>query len=160
MLFEYQNKTYPKYIKNGNAASFIFPFAAHFCKGNGLDIGGYLDSTLPDARPINILYNDHYNAYNLPKDRYDYIFSSHTLEHLPDYIKALEYWRDHLLIHGVLFLYLPHPEMEYWLPQRNRKHLHSFSPLGMVGILKNIGFNTVIYSERDLYWSFSVVGFL
>jgi len=90
---------------------------------------------------------------------YDYIFSSHCLEHLADPISALEYWKTKIRKGGVLFLYLPHPEMEYWLPQNNRKHLHSWYPEDMVKIINDLGFTDVIYSERDLEWSFAVVGY-
>jgi SAM-dependent methyltransferase len=159
-LFEYEGKNYPAYIKTGNAASFVVPFAKHFCKGKGLDIGGFFDWTFPGAKPINICIEDEWDAYHLPDEKYNYIFSSHTLEHLPAYVKALEYWKDHLLPQGVLFLYLPHPEMEYWLPQRNRKHLHSFYPQDIMKVLKDIGFPQILHSERDLYWSFSVVALL
>lgn len=158
--FRYRNKQYPNYIKHGNACAFIVPYAKEFCKGEGLDIGGYFDWTFPGAKAINILHDDGLDAYNLPFRKYNYIFSSHTLEHLPDYVKALCYWKDHIKKGGTLFLYLPHPDMEYWRPQNNRKHLHVFYPVDMANLLKDIGFKEVFYSERDLYWSFSVVGIL
>lgn len=158
-LFEYKNNMYPNYIKNGNACSFVFPFAKQFCIGDGLDIGGFADWVFPGAKPINIVINDEYNAYNLPDKKYDYIFSSHTLEHLPKYVEALDYWKSHLKEDGVLFLYLPHPDMEYWNPQNNRKHYHLFYPNDMKKTLTDLGFKNVINSERDLYWAFSVVAF-
>ena len=158
-LFQYKNKTYPEYIRNGNAASFIIPFAKNFCSGKGLDIGGYLDWTFPGSFAINITNDDKWDAYNIPNEKYDYIFSSHTLEHLPNYVKALRYWKDHLKNDGILFLYLPHPDMEYWLPQNNEKHLHSFIPNDLKKVLCDIGFKEVLISERDLYWSFTLVAF-
>ncbi len=158
LVFDYKGRTYPTYLKGGNACSYIAAFAKEFCKGEGLDIGGYLDWTLPGARAINIVNNDGFDAYTLPEGLYDYIFSSHTLEHVADYVRALEGWKAHLKPGGVLFLYLPHPDMEYWLPQNNRKHLHLFYPADMEKLLRDIGFHTVIRSERDLYWAFSVVG--
>lgn len=159
-IFEYKGVTYPSYIKTGNAASYVIPFAKKFCKGKGLDIGGFFDWTFPGAVPVNILLDDEWDAYHLPDEKYDYIFSSHTLEHLPDYVKALEYWKNHLTPEGVLFLYLPHPDMEYWLPQNDRKHLHSFYPERIYKLLKDFGFTNVLYSGRDLYWSFAVVGII
>ena len=159
-LFYYGGNLYPEYIKQGNANIFVEPFAKHFCKGKGLDIGGFSGSTFPNAKPINILNNDGFDAYHLPKGKYDYIFSSHTLEHLYDYVGALEYWKKYLKENGVLFLYLPHPDMEYWLPQNNRKHLHLFYPEDIHKLLEDLGFKHVLHSERDLYWSFVVVGIL
>lgn len=158
LTFSYKDQLYPKYLKKGNASGYVLPFAKKFCIGKGLDIGGFFNWTLPGAIPINILIKDRWDAYNLPDEKYDYIFSSHTLEHLPDYVKALEYWKGHLKEQGILFLYLPHPDMEYWLPQNNRKHLHSFCPKSIVNLLKDLGFSQILCSERDLYWSFSVVG--
>jgi hypothetical protein len=164
-VFKYKDHTYPCYIRDGNACAFIIPTAEQFCKGEGLDIGGYMKWTFPGARAINITLEDGYDAYNVPEAQseagYDYIFSSHTLEHLPNYIQALEYWKSKIRTNGgVLFLYLPHPDMEYWLPQNNRKHLHVFTPTLIKKALEDLGFSTVLTSERDLYWSFAVVGIL
>ncbi|MCK9458628.1 MAG: class I SAM-dependent methyltransferase [Proteobacteria bacterium] len=158
ILMNYKGETYPEYIRSEHAANFILPFAEKFCSGDGLDIGGLINCHFPGAKIINILNHDGYDAYNLPDGKYDYIFSSHTLEHVDNYVKALEYWITFLQPSGVLFLYLPHPDMEYWLPQNNRKHLHSFVPAATVKLLKDLGFKNVVHSERDLYWSFSVVG--
>jgi len=157
--FKYNNITYPEYIKHGNACSFIEPFAKQFCVGEGLDIGGFADWVYSDSTPINIVIQDEYDAYNLPNKKYDYIFSSHTLEHLPKYVEALEYWKTRLKKGGCLFLYLPHPDMEYWRPQNNRKHYHVFYPNDINKVLVDLGYKDVINSERDLLWSFSVIGF-
>lgn len=158
-IFNYKGKLYPEYIKHGNACHFIESVAKKFCIGKGLDIGGTKDWNYPKAQIINIEdpSND-YDAYNLPNKKYDYIFSSHTLEHLPNYVQALEYWIDHLKKGGVLFLYLPHPDMEYWLPQNNKKHLSVFYPNDINKCLKDLGMKQVINSERDMYWAFTVVG--
>lgn len=159
-FFYYKNKLYPEYIKHGNANAYIEPFAKKFCKGKGLDIGGFFDWTFPGAKPINITNDDQWDAYKLPNKKYDYIFSSHTLEHLRNPVKALEYWKKHLKEEGVLFLYLPHPDMEYWLPQNDRRHLHVFYPKDIQKLLEDLSFKYVIHSKRDLYWSFAVVGLL
>ena len=96
---------------------------------------------------------------NLPKKKYDFIFSSHTLEHISDSaIEVLRYWKEHLKNEGVLFLYLPHYDMEYWWPQNNKKHKRTFGPMDIRATLRILGFSNVLCSERDLYWSFSVIG--
>ena len=159
-VYYYKGILYPEYLKCGNANAFIEPVAKHFCKGKGIDIGGFFEWTLPGAKPINILNNDGFDAHHLPGKEYDYIFSSHTLEHLPDCVGALKHWKRHLKKGGVLFLYLPHPDMEYWLPQNNRKHLHLFYPKDVHKLLRDLGFKYVLHSERDFYWSFAVVGIL
>ena len=159
MLFEYKGILYPEYLKEGNAQSYISHIVKRFCNGIGLDIGGFGSWCLDNAFPINITIKDKFDAYNLPNKKYDFIFSSHTLEHLIDPIEALEVWKRHLRDKGVLFLYLPHPDNEYWKPQWDRKHLHIWYPYEVVDILKSLGFNNIINSERDMYWSFSVVGY-
>ncbi|MBD3196223.1 MAG: methyltransferase domain-containing protein [Candidatus Lokiarchaeota archaeon] len=158
MYFKWKGKLYPTYLKEGNAQSYISFVAKKFCKGKGLDIGGFGNWCLDNATPINITIEDEYDAYHLPFERFDFIFSSHTLEHLENPIKALEIWINHLKEGGLLFLYLPHPDNEYWKPQWNRKHLHIWTPKQMVSIYKDLGLKDIIYSERDMYWSFTVVG--
>lgn len=158
MIYDYKGKIYPDYLKTGNAQAYIEKVALHFCRGNGLDIGGFDDWSLTGATSINILDTSLYDAFKLPEKIYDYIFSSHCLEHLNDYVSALKYWTEHIKWGGVLFLYLPHPDMEYWQPQNNRKHLHQFYPEPMKKLLEDIGFSNVLISGRDMYWSFSVIG--
>ena len=90
MIYSYKGDNYPEYIRNGNAVEHIEVIAKQFCKGKGLDIGGFYGWTLPGAIPINIADNIlDYDAYKLPDYKeLDYIFSSHCLEHLSDPIKA------------------------------------------------------------------------
>jgi hypothetical protein len=156
-FFEYQGKIYPSYLKEGRAADFIIPFASQFCVGLGLDIGGTRESHFIGAKIINTNLNDGYHATNLPPGRYDYIFSSHTLEHIEKYLEALLCWREHLRKDGVLFLYLPHPDMVYWRPENCKKHKHIFWPIEIMLALTELGFKNILCGERDLLWSFAVV---
>lgn len=156
MIYEYRGSLYPDYLKQGNACQHITPTALKFCRGRGLDVGCG-PWPLPGATPVEL--RDGGDAMSLPEGPHDFIFSSHCLEHLPNPIAALEHWKGRLRFAGVLFLYLPHPDMQYWLPQNCRKHLHSWMPKQMARIVRDLGFERVIHSERDLAWSFSVVGF-
>lgn len=155
MIFSYKGNLYPDYIKRGNACRFIAPAALEFCKGKGLDVGAG-KWPLPGAIPIDVAHGG--DAMALPEGRFDYVFSSHCLEHLANPVAAIEHWKTRLRPGGYLFLYLPHPDMEYWLPQNNRKHLHVFRPADMRKMLADLGFVDVICSERDLAWGFAVVG--
>jgi len=155
--YNYKGKIYPGFLKTGDAAGYIRKAAQYFCEGEGLDIGAG-PYPFPGATPIDMGENE--NAYELPQKEYDYIFSSHCLEHLENPVKALRYWKTRLKPGGCLFLYLPHPDMEYWLPQNNPRHLHEFEPIKIKKLLQDVGFKNVMNSERDFYWSFAVVGFM
>jgi SAM-dependent methyltransferase len=156
MIFDYRGTLYPEYLKQGNACQHIAATALQFCRGVGLDVGAGR-WPLPGAIPVEL--RDGGDAMDLPLGEFPYVFSSHCLEHLANPIQALEHWATRIKPGGVLFLYLPHPAMEYWRPQHCRKHLHAWRPEDMAQIVTDLGFADVIHSERDLAWSFSVVGF-
>lgn len=153
--FEYRGALYPEYLRHGNACRFIAPIAKEFCRGVGLDVGCG-KWPLPGARPIDLKRGD--DAMALPEGTWDYVFSSHCLEHLPNPVEAIEHWKTRIVPGGVLFLYLPHPDMRYWRPENCRKHLHLFHPADVAAMLRELGFSNVLHSERDLAWSFACVG--
>lgn len=156
LLYEYEGAMYPEYLRNGNACRFILPIASEFCQGLGVDIGCG-DWPLPGALPIEIKNGS--DAMSFGGKDLDYCFSSHCLEHLVDPVGALMHWITALKPGGVLFVYLPHSDMRYWRPTRNRKHLHIWEPAQMAETFRELGLVNVIHSERDLAWGFSVVGF-
>lgn len=156
MIFEYRGRLYPEFLKHGGAMRFVLPIAEQFCSGVGVDVGcGRWP--FPGALPVDLQHGN--DGMALPAGPFDYVFSSHCLEHLPNPVAALEHWKSRLKPGGVLFLYLPHPDMTYWLPQHCRKHLHQWPPAVMAQTLADLGFQRVIHSERDLAWGYSVVGF-
>jgi SAM-dependent methyltransferase len=157
MIYEYKGELFPAFLKEGNAAQYIAPVAKQFCVGRGFDVGS---GKWPLEGAIPVEMKDGGDAMNLPGDfQPDFVFSSHCLEHLHDPVGALMHWKERLRYGGTLFLYLPHPDMTYWLPQNCRKHLHSWTPRQMAKIVRDLGFKRVIHSERDMAWSFAVVGF-
>lgn len=155
-LYLYKGHLYPNYLKRGHAANYIIPIAKEFCKGKGLDIGGKLDCHFPGAKIINTELPDQYHALNLPCKLYDYIFSSHTLEHIFECESTLRYWKEHLKKTGVLFLYLPHPDMEYWNPDNCKRHVRLFTPEEITTLLCEAGFTVIMRSQRDAFWSFAI----
>jgi len=155
MLYEFEGGRYPDYLKHGNACQFIAPTALKFCLGHGLDVGAG-KWPLPGAVSVDIQEGG--DALELPHGLFDFVFSSHCLEHLSNPVAALEHWQSRLRPSGVLFLYLPHPDMAYWRPQHCRKHLHSWRPEEAARLLADLGFVDVIHGDRDLAWSFAVVG--
>lgn len=155
---DYKNIPYPAFQAEGNAAQFVMPFATKFCKGNGYDIGcNRLEWALEGAQPIDILFDDEYDAMNLPDKKVDFIFSSHCLEHLDNWSLALDYWSTKLKEGGVLFLYLPHYDQEYWRPWNNRKHIHVLDIEMIMDFLCDKGYKWIIPTGRDLNHSFTIV---
>jgi predicted SAM-dependent methyltransferase len=158
-VVKYKDKVYPHFQTVGNASQFAIPYAKHFCKGIGYDIGCMKPEwAFPNATPIDLDFDDPWHADNLPEDQVDYIFSSHCLEHVPDWIETLLYWTKKIKSGGTLFLYLPHYDQEYWRPWNNRKHKHVFLPDMLFDFMKDVGYTDIFVSQRDLNHSFIIVG--
>lgn len=164
----YDGQTVPDYISQGFHSQYIFPIATKVCRGKGLDVGcGREDWALPGSFPIDPKITIKWDAYNLPScptrtfGRWDYIFSSHCLEHLPDYVKALRYWTDKITTGGTLFLYLPHYNCKHWRPHikmSSAVHLHQFYPEQMKEIFEELGYRDIFVSGCDLAYSFAIMG--
>ena len=158
-MIKFKGDDYPHFQAEGNASQFAIPFAKHVCVGTGYDVGCMKKEwSFPDSIPIDLKFDDEWEALNLPKTNVDYIFSSHCLEHIPDWVDVLNYWYDVLRVGGVLFLYLPHYTQEYWRPWNNRKHLHIFTPEIMYDYMSDNGYKNIFYSEKDLNNSFMIMG--
>ena len=151
-------KIYPSFQATGNAAQFILPFAKHFCKGHGYDVGYCKEEwKFPGAEGIDPVDGRGYDATNLPSGQVDYIFSSHCLEHVENWVNTLDYWLLHIKKGGVLFLYLPDYSQTYWRPWVNRKHRHVMDPTMIRDFLVSKGCTNVFVSGVDLNNSFAIV---
>lgn len=158
-LVEFKDKKYPSFQAIGNASQFAIPFAKHICKGEGYDIGCMKKEwSFPGSRPIDLSFNDGFHATNLPEKNVDYIFSSHCLEHILDWVSVMDYWYDTLKVGGTLFLYLPDYSQEYWRPWNNRKHFNILTPTIVKDYMEDKGYKNVFVSGIDLNNSFMVFG--
>ena len=158
-VVEYKKNWYPKFQTEGNASQFAIPFAKHVCTGVGYDIGCMKQEwAFPGATPIDLDFDDPWDADNLPSDSVDYIFSSHCLEHVIDWVDTMDYWYDHLKHGGTLFLYLPDFSQVYWRPWNNRKHNHVFTPDIIEAYMFDRGYKNIFVSGVDLNNSFMVMG--
>ena len=158
-LIEFNGRNYPRFQAEGNAAQFAIPFARHVCRGKGYDIGcTKKEWSFPGSIPIDVTFEDSFHATNLPEAGVDYIFSSHCLEHLPNWVEVLDYWTSVLKPGGVLFLYLPHYNQEYWRPWYNRRHKVIFTPQVLKDYMAHQKYKHVFWSERDLNDSFMIFG--
>lgn len=106
--------------------------------------------------PIDPTIDERFDAVNFPIDCYnlDYIINSYILEHVPNVVETLEYWKGALKENGILFTYLPSDKSEYWKIQHNRKHLHEFRPKQFKKLLQDLGFKNIFVSGTDLNNSF------
>lgn len=105
----------------GHLGAIIKPLIAKYCIGNGLEIGAgknpycnpqtttFLDkyTTNRDGTPNPDIVSD---ATKVPRpdETFDYVLSSHVLEHVQDTIGALKEWIRVIKAGGTLFLVLPH----------------------------------------------------
>ena len=155
----YKGNVYPKFQSEGNAAQFAIPYAKHVCVGKGVDVGcNRLEWVYPGAIPVDPIING-FDALNFPKDaiELDYIFSSHCLEHIEDWVSVLDYWKTRLKTDGTIFLYLPDYSQVYWRPWNNRKHINIFNPTILKDYLEDRGFFNIFTSEVDLNNAFMVM---
>ena len=158
-IIEYKKNWYPEFQTKGNASQFAIPFAKHVCSGVGYDIGCMKHEWgFPGSTPIDLDFDDPWDADNLPPILVDYIFSSHCLEHVPDWVETMNYWYNRIKGGGTLFLYLPDFSQVYWRPWNNRKHRHVFTPDIIESYMFDRGYKNIFVSGVDLNNSFMVMG--
>jgi len=157
-IIEYKNEKYPFFQTLGNASQFSIPFAKHFCQGVGYDIGFCKEEwKFPGAIGIDSSLENGFDADHLPEDTLvDYIYSSHCLEHVDNWVLTLEYWIQHLKPGGSLFLYLPDVSQKYWRPWNNRRHKHCLTPELLKEFVQDHEMKNIFVSGIDLNNSFMV----
>jgi predicted SAM-dependent methyltransferase len=156
---EYKGKIYPKFQSQGFGSQFAIPYAKQVCNGTGVDIGCMKKEwAFPSSIPVDLSFDDGFNALNLPQNELDYIFSSHCLEHILDWVSVMDYWYENLKTGGVLFLYLPDYSQEYWKPWNNRKHFNIFTPEILYDYMKDKGYKNIFKSGIDLNNAFMIFG--
>ena len=79
----------------------------------------------------------------------DFVFSSHTLEHIENFNAALKEWWRVVKVGGNLVLYLPHKELypNIGQPGANPDHKHDFLPEDIIGAMKDLGSWELLKSE-------------
>jgi len=154
----HESNEYPLFQTQGNAAKYIIPFAQEFCIGTGFDIG-YCKKEwmLPNAIGIDYVDGNGYHANNLPNMEVDFIFSSHCLEHVDNWVNTLDYWLSKIKSGGVLFLYLPDYSQTYWRPWNNKKHNHVLIPDIICDYLNSKKCIKIFKTGVDLNNSFTIV---
>jgi SAM-dependent methyltransferase len=153
-------KRYPDYLNTGNAADFIKCKAKEYMKSRYADVG-CSQWPLMNSYPV-----DKGNRH-LIEDAEDNdlagVFSSHCLEHVPQWDKELTLWHRIIRPGGVLFMYLPHPQCEPWHAKIGswvgKEHVWNPDPVTLVQFLREkLDFDILEYTSRpDPLWSFYVI---
>jgi len=157
----YKGKFYPDYLTVGGAGYAIFPMALEFCIGKGIDHGcGFWP--LPGSIPVDIRGPGAENNIDvIAEGSLDYVFSSHFLEHVEDWLDCLSKWNFLLKDRGKLFVYLPHPDCELWhrgSPMIGEGHRWIPASDIVVTAIEHMGFRVLDSSnEPDGMQSFYVV---
>lgn len=107
-------------------------FFDKYCEGKGLDIGYGGDPVTANVQGWDYEHGDAQYLNGIDDEVYDFVHSSHLLEHLPDTKLTLHNWWRVLKQGGYLILYVPHRDLyekKTELPsQFNDDHLHFFLP--------------------------------
>lgn len=105
-------------------------FFEKYCGGKGLDIGYGGDLITPNSVGWDCEHGNAQYLKGLADSTYDFVYSSHTLEHMTEVDIALKNWWRVLKRGGYLILYLPHRDLyekktslpSFW----NADHKHFF----------------------------------
>jgi len=139
-------------------------FFEKYCKGNGLDIGHGGDLLTHNCEGWEIEDGDAQYLQGLKDTSFDFVYSSHTLEHTVDLTVTLLNWWRVLKKGGYLILYLPHRDLyekKRTLPSRwNKDHKHFFlididetpDTVGLIPLIqKTLSNFEIIYAKECNY---------
>lgn len=105
-------------------------FFDKYCQGEGLDIGYGSDPITPDCSGWDLRNGDAQYLDGIEDESFDYVYSSHCLEHMSDVRIALRNWFRVVREGGYLLLAVPHRDLyekKSRLPSRwNGDHKHMF----------------------------------
>jgi len=105
-------------------------FFDKYCQGKGLDIGYGGDLLAPNCKGWDREHGDAQYLHGMEDASFDFVYSSHTLEHMVNPGIALRNWWRVLKPGGYLILYIPHRDLyekKKTLPSRwNNDHKHFF----------------------------------
>ncbi|MFH1826781.1 MAG: methyltransferase domain-containing protein [bacterium] len=125
-------------------------FFQKYCQGQGLDIGCGGDILAANCQGWDFADGNAQYLKGLPNEAYDFVYSSHSLEHMRDPAVALKNWWRVLKPNGYLIIYLPERElyeMRKTLPShRNPDHKRFFlldkndppDTIGLIPLIKEI----------------------
>lgn len=86
-------------------------FFEKYCQGKGLDIGYGGDLLAENCRGWDIEDGNAETLQGLAESQFDFVYSSHTLEHVDDAENTLRVWWNVVKPEGYLILYLPERDL-------------------------------------------------
>jgi len=108
-------------------------FFLKYCNGKGIDIGYGGDLLTPNCDAWDLEEGDAQDMRDVMPESYDFVYSSHLLEHIPDVRLALKRWWALVKPGGYFILVVPHRDLyekKKLLPSRwNSYHKHFFLPM-------------------------------
>ena len=133
-------------------------FFERYCQGAGIDIGHGGDMVLPEVRGWDKEDGDAQKLEGVADASYDFVYSSHCLEHLSDPLEAMLNWWRVLKVGGYLIVVVPNEdlyEQRIWPSVFNIDHRHTFaihkektwSPVGvnLMDLVTHLPMHDVVY---------------
>jgi SAM-dependent methyltransferase len=86
-------------------------FFERYCQGRGIDIGCGDDPLTPEVDKWDMVNGDATDMVGVEPDTYDFVYTSHLLEHLFYPVVAIQNWWKILKVGGHLIIVVPHKEL-------------------------------------------------
>jgi len=86
-------------------------FEFSILKGSGIDIGCGPDPVFPDIRKFDFHDGDANNITRFVSEKFDFVYSSHCLEHMDDTAHALNQWWQLVKPGGYLYFAVPDEDL-------------------------------------------------
>lgn len=146
---------------------------APYLRGRGLDIGAGDFKILPHAISVDNMDHQQF-GFNVRPDiiaeaddlslfatqSMDWVYSSHTLEHVDDMTLTLRQWWRVVKVGGLLVMYLPHKDFypNIGEPGANPSHKRDFLPEDVIKAMPD-GWDLLVKQDRneDMEYSFLLV---
>ena len=126
-----------------------------YTRGQGLDLGCGQEKAFPHFIGVDNMHHAHMFGMQMKPDVFlptcedlsmfasgsmDFVFSSHLLEHIHDYKKALREWWRVVKVGGYLVLYLPHKDLypRVGQPGANPDHKHDFDEQDIINAMHEV----------------------
>ena len=123
--------------------------------GNGIDIGGGDDSLTIPSGSVFCYDKQHGDAQfmtGVEDAQYDFVYSSHCLEHMKDLNVAIRNWMRICKPGGYLYIVVPHEvyyEQGFWPSKWNGEHSWSFTIDEKTAMPKNVPLKMLFDNFKD-----------